>query len=46
MVDSLLSRMQRDNKSLDKLLEPDRLNQLEGFVKYQIELIDQMDKED
>lgn len=46
MVDSLLSRMSRDNKSLDKLLEPDRLAQLEGFVNYQIALIDEMEKED
>ena len=32
------------NKSVDKLLEPDRLAQLEGFIRYQLELIDTMDK--
>jgi adenylate kinase family enzyme len=42
VADSILSRMQRDNKSLDKLLEPDRLKQLQGFVQYQLQLIDEM----
>ena len=44
VADSILSRMQRDNKSLDKLLEPDRLKQLQGFVQYQLQLIDEMNK--
>ena len=30
-TDSLLSRMSRDNKSLDKLLEPERVKQMETF---------------
>ena len=31
--DSVLSRVIRDNKSVDKLLEPERLKQLENWVK-------------
>lgn len=31
--DSVLSRVARDNKSIDKLLEPERLKQLEGWIK-------------
>ncbi len=34
--DSLVSRMIRDNKSIDKLLEPDRLAQAKIFVEGQI----------
>ena len=32
-VDSLISRAQRDNKSIDKLLEPERAQQLETWLK-------------
>lgn len=31
--DSVLSRVARDNKSIDKLLEPERIKQLEGWIK-------------
>jgi CRISPR/Cas system-associated protein Csx1 len=31
--DSILSRSIRDNKSIDKLLEPERRKQLEGWLR-------------
>ncbi len=33
VVDSLISRASRDNKSIDKLLEPERARQLETWLK-------------
>ena len=35
VVDSIVSRAKRDNKSVDKLLEPERARQLETWVKDQ-----------
>ena len=35
VVDSLISRANRDNKSIDKLLEPERARQLQTWVKDQ-----------
>lgn len=32
MADSLVSRIVRDNKSIDKLLEPERVRQYEGWI--------------
>lgn len=40
VIDSILSRSYRDNKSIDKLLEPDRLNQLTGWMKDKKKLYD------
>lgn len=44
MVDSLLSRISRDNKSLDKALEPERMRQMQTFLNGMNDLSDIMRK--